>query len=36
MPIGLVWVVAVLVVVAGGLMFLYLQRRKPVERPSLR
>jgi len=35
MPIELVWLGGVLVVFAGGLMFLFLQRRKPVERPSL-
>jgi hypothetical protein len=36
MPIELVWLGGVLVVAAGGLIFLFIQRRKPAELPTFR
>jgi len=36
MPTGLVWLGTILVVAAGGLVFVYLRKRKPVEPPHFR
>jgi hypothetical protein len=36
MPIELVWLGGLLVAAAGGLIFLFIQRRKPAEPPHFR